>query len=111
MTEKSNAQETIGVRFDFDGEVTEADGVYNKFNVQPNAGKLPSTFKNWRDRNGGTHAIMTTALLEKDGATLPGPTWKQFCWRPLTQPEQDRVLMEVKRQAKLKRQKREKAQR
>ncbi|KAL9003733.1 MAG: hypothetical protein Q9188_003420 [Gyalolechia gomerana] len=97
-------QETIGVRFDFDGEVTETDGVYNKFNVQPNAGKLPLTFKNWRDRNEGTHAIMTTALVKKDGATLPGPTWKQFCWRLLTPSEQDRVLMELKRQAKLKRQ-------
>ncbi|KAL8934917.1 MAG: hypothetical protein Q9211_004982 [Gyalolechia sp. 1 TL-2023] len=62
-----NAQETIGVRYDFDGEVTQADGVYNKFNVQPNAGKIPSTFKAWRDENGGTHAVMTVAMVKKNG--------------------------------------------
>nr|KMM71124.1 hypothetical protein CPAG_07431 [Coccidioides posadasii RMSCC 3488] len=32
-------QERLGVRWDYDGEVTEGDEVYHKFQMQPNAGK------------------------------------------------------------------------
>lgn len=62
----SNNQETIGIRFDYDGEVSKLDGVYHKFQVQPNAGKIPTTFKNWRDQNGGTHVVMASAFVKKD---------------------------------------------
>lgn len=65
---KSSAeQERVGVRWDFDGEVTKADGVYNKFQMQPNAGKIPSSIKQWRESNGGTHAVMADALVKKGG--------------------------------------------
>ncbi|KAF1835736.1 hypothetical protein BDW02DRAFT_567776 [Decorospora gaudefroyi] len=46
---KSSAdQERVGVRWDYDGEVSRADGVYNKFQMQPNAGKVPSSIRQWR---------------------------------------------------------------
>ncbi len=65
---KSSAdQERVGVRWDFDGEVTKADVVYNKFQMQPNAGKVPSSIKQWRDQNGGTHAVMADVLVKKGG--------------------------------------------
>jgi len=36
--------------------------------MQPNAGNdIPSTIKNWRDANGGTHAGMANVLAKKDG--------------------------------------------
>lgn len=60
-------QERLGVRWDYDGEMTKADGVYNKFQMQPNAGKVPSSIKRWRDANGGTHAVMASAFVKKDG--------------------------------------------
>ncbi|RLL94955.1 hypothetical protein CFD26_103780 [Aspergillus turcosus] len=59
-------QETIGIRYDYDGEVTPDDGIYHKFQIQPNAGKIPSTFKTWRDKNGGTHKVMATAFVKTD---------------------------------------------
>lgn len=62
-----NDQESIGIRFDYDGEVSRSDGVYHKFQIQPNAGKIPSTFKDWRDNHGGTHAVMASAFVKKDG--------------------------------------------
>lgn len=37
--------ERVGVRWDYDGEVSRVDGVYNKFQMQPNAGKIPSSIK------------------------------------------------------------------
>ncbi|GIK02885.1 hypothetical protein Aspvir_006948 [Aspergillus viridinutans] len=60
-------QESVGIRYDYDGEVTRSDGVYHKFQIQPNAGKIPPTFKTWRDNNGGTHKVMATAFVKKDG--------------------------------------------
>jgi hypothetical protein len=38
-------QERIGVRWDVDGGVSKADGVYSKFQMQPNTGKIPSSIK------------------------------------------------------------------
>lgn len=61
-------QESVGVRWDYDGEVTKADVVYHKFQMQPNAGKVPSSIKTWREGHGGTHAVMATALVKKDGS-------------------------------------------
>lgn len=60
-------QERVGVRWDYDGEVSKSDGVYHKFQMQPNAGKVPSPIKKWRDANGGTHATMASALVKQDG--------------------------------------------
>lgn len=63
----SGDQEQIGVRWTYDGEVTKSDGVYNKFRMQPNAGKIPSSIKQWREENGGTHSVMASALVKKGG--------------------------------------------
>jgi len=55
-----------GVRWDYDGVVTKEDGKeYHKYQLQPNAGKIPSSIKQWRDKNGGTHAVMTTLYIPK----------------------------------------------
>ena len=43
-------QERIGVRFDYAGVTTGDDGKSNhKFKLHPSAGKIPSSFKDWRD--------------------------------------------------------------
>lgn len=60
--------ERLGVRFDYDGEVMENNQKYHKWQIQPNAGKIPSSWKEWRDRHGGTHAVIGIILV-KDGAT------------------------------------------
>jgi hypothetical protein len=60
--------ENLGIRWDFDGEVEKEGTVYNKFQVQPNAGKIPSTVREWRDKNGGTHAVLGTMLVKKGGS-------------------------------------------
>lgn len=55
-----------GLRWDYDGVITRDDGKdYHRFQLQPNAGKIPSTIKEWRDKNGGTHAVITTMYIEK----------------------------------------------
>lgn len=59
--------ENLGIRFDYDGE-TQRDGItLNKFQVQPNSGKVPSSVKEWREKNGGTHAVMGTLYVKKEG--------------------------------------------
>jgi hypothetical protein len=65
---KTSEQESQGVRFDYDGETTEGGQKYHKWQVQPNAGKIPSSWKEWRDRNGGTHAVIGTVKV-KDNAS------------------------------------------
>lgn len=60
-------QERAGVRWDYDGEVQQPDGPYHKFQMQPNAGKIPSSIARWRNANGGTHAVLATAYVKKDG--------------------------------------------
>ncbi|KAF7197359.1 hypothetical protein HII31_01169 [Pseudocercospora fuligena] len=64
----TQAQSQLGVRYDYDGVVTK-DGVEcHKYNVQPNAGNdIPSEFKRWREANGGTHAVMGSVFVKKDG--------------------------------------------
>ncbi|KAG1904129.1 uncharacterized protein F5891DRAFT_1126998 [Suillus fuscotomentosus] len=59
--------EQLGVRWDYDGEVTTKGTVYHKFQLQANAGKVPSTIKQWREANGGTHAVMADVFVKKDG--------------------------------------------
>jgi hypothetical protein len=66
---KSTAElESVGVRFDYDSEVTQNGIVFHKFQCQPNAGKISASLKDWREKHGGTHAVMTTVLIKK-GAT------------------------------------------
>lgn len=64
---KDVEQERLGVRWDYDGETTSEGTIYHKFQLQPNAGKVPSTIKQWRNANGGTHAVMADVLVKKDG--------------------------------------------
>ncbi|PVH97320.1 hypothetical protein DM02DRAFT_658396 [Periconia macrospinosa] len=65
---KGNAElEKIGVRFDYDEEVERDGVVFHKFQCQPNAGKIPASLQDWRERNGGTHSVITTVLIKKDG--------------------------------------------
>lgn len=53
------------VRWDYDGIVTKEDGKeYHKYQLQPNAGIIPSSIKQWRDKNGGT-AVMTTLYIPR----------------------------------------------
>lgn len=60
-------RERLGVRFDYDGEVVR-DGIQcHKYQVQPNAGKVPTSIENWRKKNGGTHAVMGDIFVKKDG--------------------------------------------
>ncbi|KAK0466504.1 hypothetical protein IW261DRAFT_1574576 [Armillaria novae-zelandiae] len=33
----------------------------------PNAGKIPTSIKNWREANGGTHVVMADVYVKKDG--------------------------------------------
>lgn len=47
-----------GIRWDYDGIVTHNGVDCHRYQLQPNAGKIPSTIKDWRDKNGGTHAVI-----------------------------------------------------
>ncbi|KAG8980955.1 hypothetical protein FRB93_008836 [Tulasnella sp. JGI-2019a] len=64
---KPSDQEQLGVRWDYDGEITSEGTIYHKFQLQANAGNVPSTIKQWRGANGGTHAVMADVLVKKDG--------------------------------------------
>lgn len=57
-----------GVRWDYDGIVTHDGKECHKFQLQPNAGRIPSTIRAWRDNNGGTHAVMGVMYIEKGSA-------------------------------------------
>lgn len=67
---EAKMQLKLGVRFDFDKTITHEDGTeYNMFKLQANARKIPSTIQAWRDKNGGTHAVIATVLIKKNGTT------------------------------------------
>ncbi|KAK2768412.1 hypothetical protein FQN54_000267 [Arachnomyces sp. PD_36] len=69
----------LGFRWDFDGEVSIGGILYNKFQVQPNAGKVPSSVSQWRKKNGGTHAVMGTMLVKKGGTEADVQEgWEKF---------------------------------
>ncbi|PGH34812.1 hypothetical protein GX50_02373 [[Emmonsia] crescens] len=69
----------LGIRWDFDGEVTINGVVYNKFQVQPNAGKVPPSVSEWRRKNGGTHAVMGSMFVKKGGsADDVKSAWDEF---------------------------------
>ncbi|KAF7506026.1 hypothetical protein GJ744_012273 [Endocarpon pusillum] len=61
--------EKYGLRADYDGKIPAPDGtMYHKFQVQPNAGdKIPKTIKAWREKNGGTHAVLGTFYVKDQG--------------------------------------------
>lgn len=40
---------------------------YHKYQCKPNAGRIPSSVREWREANGGTHAVMASILIKKDG--------------------------------------------
>lgn len=64
--QKESEQEKLGVRWDYDKEITTDGKVYNKFQLQANSGKVPSTIKKWREAN-GDHAVMADVLVKKGG--------------------------------------------
>lgn len=41
--------ERYGVRFDYDGEVTQNGQIFDKYQLQPNAGKVPASIEEWWD--------------------------------------------------------------
>src|SRR5258708_21645330 len=51
------------------GEFERGEGVtYHKYEMQPNGGDdIPTSIKNWRNKNGGTHAVMVEVFVRKDG--------------------------------------------
>ncbi|PKX96285.1 uncharacterized protein P174DRAFT_457094 [Aspergillus novofumigatus IBT 16806] len=58
--------ENHGVCFDYDGTLEEDGQVYHKYQVQPNVGKIPSSWKEWRDKHGGTHAVIGIIKIKQD---------------------------------------------
>jgi hypothetical protein len=55
----------LGVRWDYDGEVSKTDGVYKfQFQMQPNAEKIPFSIKQWRVKKGGTKNDVKKRLKE-----------------------------------------------
>ncbi|PVH71025.1 hypothetical protein DL98DRAFT_378913, partial [Cadophora sp. DSE1049] len=65
---KQKDLENLGIRWDYDGEVEHDGTLYNKFQIQPNSGKVDSTIRQWREKNGGTHAVMGVMYVKKDGS-------------------------------------------
>ncbi|KAH8157474.1 hypothetical protein CIB48_g10771 [Xylaria polymorpha] len=65
---KQKDLENLGIRWDYDGEIEQDGTLYNKFQIQPNAGKVDSTIRHWREKHGGTHAVMGVMYVKKDGS-------------------------------------------
>ena len=63
--------ENYGLRADYDNIYTAPDGTkYHKLQIQPNAGKIPSSIKQWRDSQPtGTHSVMGVMYVKVDGTT------------------------------------------
>ncbi|KAF2796145.1 hypothetical protein K505DRAFT_238405, partial [Melanomma pulvis-pyrius CBS 109.77] len=57
----------IGVRFDYDDEVTQNGIVLHKFQWKPNAGKITASLKYWRERHRGTDSVITTVIIKRGG--------------------------------------------
>ncbi|KAJ3781611.1 hypothetical protein GGU10DRAFT_366259 [Lentinula aff. detonsa] len=58
-------QERLGIRFDYDKLVKNDKGEFHTFKMQANQGKIPSSLKMWRDKN-GTDAVMAVVWVKKD---------------------------------------------
>ena len=67
---RSVDQEEIGIRLDYDGEITLDGANFHKYEMQPNAGsKLPKTIKDWMNKNKGTHSVMANVFIKKDSSS------------------------------------------
>lgn len=55
-------QEKYGIRFDYDTLVKKEGQEYHTFKMQPNRGKIPSSIKSWRDKN-GTDAVSKVCFV------------------------------------------------
>ena len=55
-----------GVRLDYDGIVIHESKECHKFQLQPNAGKIPNTIRQWTLKNGGTHAVIGSVNVPVD---------------------------------------------
>ena len=61
-------QEKFGFRFDYSRMLMENGVSYFLFKLQPNAGsKIPAALKAWREKNGGTHAVIKDIKI-REGA-------------------------------------------
>lgn len=67
-TPKTEAeQKRLGVRYDYDGDIEQDGVVYHKYQLQVNAGEdINPTLKQWRAKNGGTHAVMANVFVKQD---------------------------------------------
>ncbi|KAM5530895.1 hypothetical protein V8D89_015427 [Ganoderma adspersum] len=63
----SGDQEKYGIRYDYDTLVNKDGTDFHTFKMQPNKGKIPSSIKLWRDKN-GTDAVMATVWVKKDAS-------------------------------------------
>lgn len=60
--------EKLGVRFDFAGTIEEQGKKLHCFQVQVNAGKIPTSWKQWRQKHEkGTHGIVATIKVPDNG--------------------------------------------
>ncbi|KAG6899529.1 hypothetical protein C0995_005758 [Termitomyces sp. Mi166 len=60
-------QEKYGIRFDYDTVISKEGTDFHTFKMQPNKGKIPSSIKTWRDKN-GTDAVMATVWVKTDAS-------------------------------------------
>ena len=60
-------QQHIGLRLDYAGEVIRNGVVEHKYQLQANSGKVHTSIENWKRRNGGTHAVISTIYVKKNG--------------------------------------------
>ncbi|KAF4618167.1 hypothetical protein D9613_011659 [Agrocybe pediades] len=63
----SGDQEKYGIRLDYDTDVNQDGMEYHLFKMQANQGKIPSSLKTWRDKN-GTDAVMATVWVKADAS-------------------------------------------
>jgi hypothetical protein len=63
-------QQNLGLRADYDNDFIAPDGVkYHKYQIQPNSGDdIPASIKEWRNKNGGTHAVMGDLYVKAGGS-------------------------------------------
>jgi hypothetical protein len=68
LPKKPADQQRPGIRFDYAGMIEKDGTEYHKYKMQANAGNdIPTSIKNWRKANGGTHAVMAEVFVKKDG--------------------------------------------
>lgn len=61
--------EQLGVRFNFAGTIEKNGRKFHRFQVQVNAGKIPTSWKQWRQKHEkGTHGIVATVEIPDNGS-------------------------------------------